>query len=297
MRKKRRLRLGIAATYAILIAASTILLYPLIFMVLGSFVTIEEYSRVRFLPLPSRFDFQQYWEVLLDTLPAVRVTLIRVLWYITLGLTVSLFGGYAFSRLRFPGRSFLFMFFLTGLVVPPILTSLPTYVMLARWPLVGGNDITGVGGSGFINQWPSLLILGMVDVFALFLVKQNYDMLPTEYEEAAILDGANLFTIIFRVYAPMLKPALVAVVIITFVGIWNDYFFPLLLVAGNQELTPVALRIQRIIYNYASAAGLVAFPYPLLFAAATLISLPPVVLYLILQRYFVQGLAASGLKG
>jgi multiple sugar transport system permease protein len=189
------------------------------------------------------------------------------------------------------------MFFLTGLVVPAILTSLPTYVMLARFPLAGGNDILGVGGSGFINKWPALLILGMVDVFALFLVKQNYDMLPVEYEEAAVLDGANLFTIIFRVYAPMLKPALVAIVIITFVNVWNDYFFPLLLVAGNTDLTPIALRVQRVIYNYAVAAGLTAFPYPVLFATATLICLPPVVLYLILQRYFVQGLSATGLKG
>ena len=293
----KRFRPSIIATYAILILASTVLLYPLIFMVLGSFVTIEEYSRVRLIPIPTSLNLDQYFSILTEILPSVRVTVIRVLWYITLALSVSLFGGYVFSRLRFPGRNFVFMFFLTGLVVPPVLTSLPTYVMLARWPLVGGNDITGAGGSGFINQWPALLILGMVDSFALFLVKQNYDMLPSEYEEAAVLDGANLFTIIFRVYAPMLKPALVAVVIITFVGVWNDYFFPLLLVAGNTDLTPIALRVQRVIYNYAVAAGLTAFPYPVLFATATLICLPPVVLYLILQRYFVQGLSASGLKG
>lgn len=295
--KKKRIRISLIASYVILVLASVVLLYPLIFMVLGSFVTIEEYSRVRLIPLPSRIDLTEYFNIIGEILPSMQVTVVRVIWYIALAITVSLLGGYVFSRLRFPGRQFLFMFFLTGLVVPPVLTSLPTYVMLARWPLVGGNDITGVGGSGFINQWPALLILGMVDVFAMFLVKQNYDMLPTEYEEAALLDGANLFTIIFRVYAPMLKPVLVAVVIITFVSVWNDYFFPLLLVAGNQDLTPVALRVQRVIYNYAVAAGLTAFPYPVLFATATVISLPPVILYLILQRYFVQGLAASGLKG
>jgi multiple sugar transport system permease protein len=295
--KQKRIRPGLIASYVILVLASLVLLYPLLFMVLGSFVTIEEYSRVKLIPLPTHIDLTDYWNVLIDSKTSVQVTVVRVLWYITLALTVSLFGGYVFSRLRFPGRQTLFMFFLTGLVVPPVLTSLPTYIELARFPLIGGNDILGMGGSGFINQWPALLILGMVDVFAMFLVKQNYDMLPTEYEEAARLDGANLFTIIFRVYAPMLKPALVAVVIITFVNVWNDYFFPLLMVAGNQDLTPIALRIQRIIYNYAVAAGLTAFPYPLLFASATLICLPPVVLYLILQRYFVQGLSASGLKG
>ena len=295
--KQKRFRPDLIASYIILIGSSVVLLYPLLFMVLGSFVTIEEYSRVKLIPLPSHIDFSDYFKTIGDALPAIEVTLVRVIWYIGLAIIVSLLAGYVFSRLRFPGRGFLFMFFLTGLVVPPILTSLPTYVMLARAPLIGGNDITGQGGSGFINQWPALLILGMVDVFAMFLVKQNYDMLPTEYEEAALLDGANLFTIIFRVYAPMLKPVLVAVVIITFVSVWNDYFFPLLLVAGNQDLTPVALRVQRVIYNYAVAAGLTAFPYPVLFATATVISLPPVILYLILQRYFVQGLSASGLKG
>jgi multiple sugar transport system permease protein len=295
--KQKRFRPNLIASYIVLILSSVVLLYPLLFMVLGSFVTIEEYSRVVLIPLPTHIDFTDYFKTISDALPAIEVTLVRVIWYITLALTVSLLAGYVFSRLRFPGRGFLFMFFLTGLVVPPILTSLPTYVMLARTPLIGGNDITGQGGSGFINQWPALLILGMVDVFSMFLVKQSYDMLPTEYEEAALLDGAGLFTIIFRVYAPMLKPALVAVVIITFVNIWNDYYFPLLLVAGNSDLTPVALRIQRIIYNAAEAANLSEFPYPLLFATATLICLPPVILYLILQRYFVQGLAASGLKG
>ncbi len=295
--KQKRFRPDLIASYIVLIGSSIVLLYPLLFMVLGSFVTIEEYSRVVLIPLPTHVDFTDYFKTIGDAWTAIEVTLVRVIWYISLAIVVSLLAGYVFSRLRFPGRGFLFMFFLTGLVVPPILTSLPTYVMLARAPLIGGNGITGQGGGGFINQWPALLILGMVDVFSMFLVKQSYDMLPTEYEEAALLDGADLFTIIFRVYAPMLKPALVAVVIITFVNIWNDYYFPLLLVAGNSDLTPVALRIQRIIYNAAEAANLSEFPYPLLFATATLICLPPVILYLILQRYFVQGLAASGLKG
>ena len=297
MKPKKRIPVGLIVSYIILIGSSIVLLYPLLFMVLGSFVTITEYSHTKVLPLPTHIEFTDYFNTIGDALPSVEVTMVRVIWYISLSLTVSLLAGYVFSRLRFPGRQFFFMFFLTGLVVPAILTCLPTYVMLARMPLAGGNDITGQGGSGFINQWPSLLILGMVDVFAMFLVKQSYDMLPSEYEEAAVLDGANLFTVIFRVYAPMLKPSLVAVVIITFVGVWNDYFFPLLLIAGNQELTPVALRIQRILYNSASAANLNEFPYPLLFATATLVCAPPVILYLILQSFFVQGLSASGLKG
>lgn len=285
-------------SYVILIASSLILLYPLLFMIFGSFVTVEQYHRTKIIPIPNRFDFVEYTNVLNgELLPAIRITLLRIFWHLLLSLTVALFGGYVFSRLQFPGKQFIFLFFLCGLMVPGILISLPTYMMLARWPLVGGNGITGVGGHGFVNEWPSLFILGMVDIFSMFLLKQSYDMLPREYEEAAVMDGAGLFTIIFRIYAPLLKPALTAIVIIVFVNVWNDYFYPLLLVAGNQNLTPIALAVQRLIYAFSTRGGVVSTPFPTLFAAATLMSTPPVLLYLVMQGYFVQGLVGVGLKG
>lgn len=284
--------------YFLLFVTSVIMVYPLVFMILGSFTTLAEYSRTTILPMPSQISFQTHIDLLsVDLGPAYRITLIRIAFYLMWSVTVSLLGGYAFSRLRFPGKNMLFMFFLTGLVVPAILTSLPTYMMVARFPFAGGNDAGGVGGHGFVNEWPALFILGWVDVFAIFLMKQSYDMLPIEYEEAAKIDGAGFFTIIFRVYVPMLRPAIVAVIIIVFVGVWNDYFWPLLVVAGNKDLAPVALQVQRVIYNLATSEGFYNFPYPLIFAAATLAALPPLVLYLFLQRYFVQGLAATGIKG
>jgi len=272
-------------------------------MVLGSFVTLDQYHRTKVIPIPTQIKFEEYAKIVKGSLgtggllPAIRITLIRVIWYLTLSLLVSLLGGYVFSRLRFPGKQFMFMFFLSGLMVPGILISLPTYMLLARFPLAGGNNLSGVGGHGFVNEWPALFILGMVDVFAMFLVKQNYDMLPGEYEEAAVMDGAGLFTIIFRIYTPMLRPVLTAVVVLVFIGIWNDYYYPLLLVAGNDKLTPIALAVQRLIYSFSTRGGVTMTPFPTIFAAATLMSMPPVVLYLSLQRYFVQGLVGVGLKG
>ena len=189
------------------------------------------------------------------------------------------------------------MFFLTGLVVPFILTSLPTYMMLARFPLAGGNSLGGVGGHGFVNEWPALFILGWVDVFAIFLMKQSYDMLPIEYEEAAKIDGAGFLTIIFRVYAPMLRPALVVVIVIVAVAIWNDYYLPLLFVGGNKELAPMALAVERSILGLATGASLSWFPYPIVFTAAAVMSAPPLILYFFLQPHFVQGFSATGIKG
>ena len=285
-------------TYFALLVTGVVMVYPLVFMILGSMTTLEEYARTTVMPMPSQVSFEKHLELLrTDLWPAFRITLIRVVFYVVVTVTVSLLAGYAFSRLHFRGKNLLFMFFLTGLVVPFILTSLPTYMMMARFPLVGGNNLQGIGGHGFVNEWPALFILGWVDVFAIFLMKQSYDMLPVEYEEAAKIDGAGFLTIIFRVYLPLLRPAIIAVVIIVAVGIWNDYYFPLLVVAGNRDLAPVALRVQRVIYDLAQREGLYNFPYPTIFAAATLAAVPPLLLYLFLQRYFVQGLAAAGIKG
>lgn len=290
--------LSTAILYGVLLITSATMIYPLVFMILGGFTTLTEYSRTTVMPIPSQIRFDEHMTLLQNDLwPSIRITLIRIAFYLVVNIIVSLLGGYAFSRLRFRGKNTMFMLFLTGLVIPEILTSLPTYMMLARFPLVGGNSIAGVGGHGFINEWPALFVLGWVNVFAIFLMKQSYDMLPIEYEEAARIDGAGFFTIIFRVYLPMLRPALVAIVVITFVGIWNDYYWPQLVVAGNKDLAPVALQVQRVIYSIATAQGFYNYPYPTIFAAATLAAVPPLLVYLFLQRYFVQGLAASGIKG
>jgi multiple sugar transport system permease protein len=103
--------------------------------------------------------------------------------------------------------------------------------------------------------------------------------------------------VIFQIYLPMLRPALTAVAIIEFVAIWNDYFGPLIFVGGNRDITPVALNVQRLIYAYTQRQGDTVGDFPLIFAAATLMSIPTVLVYLALQRYFVQGLVSTGIKG
>lgn len=288
------------AIYAFLILTCAIMLFPLIYIFLGSFTTFEEYILTTTLvPTPTSLNTTAYEDVWPFLVGPLISTVFRVTWYVCLGLIVSLFGGYVFSRLDFPGKNFWFMFFLSGLLLPPILMSLPHYMMVARFPLAGGNSILGVGGSGFINEFPSLIVLGMVDVFAMFLVKQSFDMLPREYEEAAKLDGAGFFTIIFRVYAPLLRPALVAVVVIIFVVIWNDYFMPQLLVGGNSDVRPIAVAARLVGQELIRMRGSVGTDtlYPQLFAATVIASMPPLVVYLLLQRYFIQGIASSGLKG
>ena len=288
--------------YAVLVGSTVVILYPLLFMFLASFTTRERYYQSIFLPIPDRLNLGNYAELVTNCTRgciyvSMQMTLIRVAWYVLVTLLVAILAGYAFARLRFPGRNALFLFFLTGLMVPSILTVLPVYIMLARWPLAGGNDLYGQGGHGFVNEWPALFMLGIVEVLPIFLLKQNYEMLPADYEEAALVDGAGFLSIIFRIYVPMLRPALTAIAILVSVGVWNDFFGPLIFIGGNAQLTVVALQIQRIIYQYTQWSQDTLAPYPLIFAGAALMSIPPMALYLALQRYFVQGLVNVGIKG
>jgi ABC-type glycerol-3-phosphate transport system permease component len=122
-------------------------------------------------------------------------------------------------------------------------------------------------------------------------------MIPADYEEAALVDGAGTLRILFQVYFPMLRPALTAMSLLVFIGIWNDYLGPLIFVGGNTDITPVALSVQRLIYNYTQRQSQTLADFPLIFGATTLMSLPPVIVYFALQRYIVQGLIGVGIKG
>ena len=120
-------------------------------------------------------------------------------------------------------------------------------------------------------------------------------MLPREYEDAAKIDGAGIFTIIFRVYTPLLKPPIVALIVITFLAIWNDYLWPSLTITGNPDYYPIAFQIQSVGFNKISSMSLTSYPAAMiLYFMATW---PPAAVYFLLQRYFVQGLVASGIKG
>jgi multiple sugar transport system permease protein len=143
-----------------------------------------------------------------------------------------------------------------------------------------------------IGDWRVLFVFGWVPPFAIFLMTQAFDMLPSEYQDAARLDGAGVFTIIFRVYAPLLKPALAALAILTFVNVWNDYLWPSVTMSNTLAFIPITLRIDGML------GGTVSDPVSANPALAILLALvPPVLVFIWLQRYFVQGLTAMAPKG
>jgi multiple sugar transport system permease protein len=283
-------------SYIFLSLSTFIVIYPVVYMVLGSFTTPSRLAETILLPIPNTLNLRiirgawnsGLWQ-------AYVFTLLRCVFYITLSLIVGLIGGYIFSKLNFPGKNKLFLLFLSGMVMPSIVLIVPMYLMMARFPMAGGNNILGQGGHGLINDWRILFIFGWVPPFAIFLFKQSYDMLPNEYQDAAKMDGAGMFTIIYRVYGPLLKPPFAAVIVITFLSIWNDYLWPSLTITNRPEFIPITLRIAGVgLSNISSTAG---GPNPAALMRVFLALWPPALVYLAMQRYFVQGLVASGLKG
>jgi multiple sugar transport system permease protein len=283
----RRL-VGKTLSYTFLITSSFLMIYPVLFLVLGAFTTSERFLEAGLLPIPNTLNLRGVARAWLAVQDAYLVTLVRVGFYMVVTLLVGLIGGYIFSKMRFPGRDKAFLLLLSGLVMPAVLMILPQYILMARFPLAGGNDIWGQGGHGFAGEWPVLFMYGWVPPFAIFLLKQNFDMLPTDYEDAAKIDGAGLFTIIFRVYGPLLKPSIAALIIVTFLGVWNDYLWPSLTIAGNRDWYPVSYKIGGLVGDSGS---------PGTFMRILMVFWPPALVYFLLQRYFVQGLVASGIKG
>jgi multiple sugar transport system permease protein len=292
---RRKLVLRVLS-HLFLIVTSFVMIYPVLFMALGSFTTNDQFIEANILPIPNTLNIALFTRALgAGIWDSYLFTLVRVAFYVTITLSVGLMGGYIFSKLRFPGKNRVFLLFLSGMVMPGILMLVPMFLQMAWFPLVGGNNILGQGGHGLIGEWPVLFVYGWVPPFAIFLLKQSFDMLPTEYEDAAKIDGAGIFTIITRVYGPLLKPPVVALIIVTFLGVWNDYLWPSLTIAGHPDYYPIAYRIQSVILTDWSPVG--TTDYPSVMVRTFLATWPPAAVYFLLQRYFVQGLVASGLKG
>lgn len=191
-------------------------------------------------------------------------------------------GGYAFARLRFPGREVLFLLVLATLMIPDQLRLVPVYVMLSDFPLTGWNLTQTFRGYIFIN---------LVTAASLFLMRQYFLTIPKDYEEAARLDAAGYFKTYWRVMLPLATPALAAVAILTFQGIWNDFFWALIIFGqGDPDKYTVQLGLANYILQFGAN-------WPALMAGASVAILPVVVVYIFFQRYFIAGIAAAGVKG
>lgn len=186
--------------------------------------------------------------------------------------------GYALARLRFPGNRIVFYTILGTMMVPGIVLLIPRFIILKQM--------------GMLNTYRGLILPLSVDAFGIFLMKQFFESIPTEIEEAAMVDGANRFTMFFRVVLPMATPAITALAIFSFQGSWNDFMMPLIILSGNKNLWTLTLGLSFLRGAYGETLRWHAF-----LAGSVLTTLPLALIFFYFQRYFVEGISYSGLKG
>jgi multiple sugar transport system permease protein len=240
--------------------------------------------------IPTEFTLDQYRSAF-DTFPFARYFLNSAVIGIAGVITNLLFGslaGFAFARLNFPARQALFRALLSSMMIPGVVTLIPTFVILRSWPLFGGNDILGHGGIGLLNNLAAVVLPGAAGAFAVFMMRQFFLTLPSDLGEAARIDGVSELRIYWEVYLPLCKPALATLGIFTFQAGWNAFLFPLV-VLQDPEKSTVQMGLAAFSYSYNTDYG------PLM-AASVVVTLPTILLYLYAQKYFTQGIAFTGNK-
>ena len=268
--------------YAILIAYAILMCIPFAWSVITSFKTLPDSVKLEFIPDPFTLEA---WEYVFTNLEPTIFRLFANSGGIALTATLTNIvlasaAGYAFARLRFGGREVLFLLVLATLMIPDQLRLVPVYLIM-----------NGLGLTRGPGEYIAVVLVFAVMATNIFLMRQFFLSIPREIEEAARIDGAGAFTTFWRVMLPLAGPALAAVTILQFQGTWNAFFWPLILLRDQDHFT-VQLGL-----SFFRTAGGFATNWPPLMAVVVLATIPVVVLYLFFQRYFVEGIAASGVKG
>jgi multiple sugar transport system permease protein len=206
-----------------------------------------------------------------------------------LQLFLNSLAAYVFAKRQFPGRDAIFLVFLATMMVPPQITMIPNYLILQHIPFFGGNDALGEGGHGLLDSYAGLILPGCVSAFGIFLLRQFMRAIPDELLDAARIDGASEFRVYSRIVLPLCRPVLAATAIFTFMGAWEDFLWPLITLSDPDKFTAplgLALFVQKNQTDWG-----------MLLAGSVIATLPMVIVFMIFQRQFVQGVAMSGVKG
>lgn len=279
-RPARRLTPASVLLTLLIIIIAVIAAFPLAWMVLTSLKTPQETMQVPPVWLPASPNVDAYTQVS-DVLDLGRSfwnsAVIAVVTTIAINVT-SLMAGYAFAKYQFRGRELLFAVLIATMFLPPIVTLIPLY------------RITGY--LGLNGSLAGVLVPNLANAFGIFLMRQFIKGVPDELIEAARVDGASELRVLFQIVAPAVLPAIAALTLFAFVYHWNSYLWPLTVLQGNSDAYPIVISLSRLLsYNRgAMNTGLVM-------AGATLAVLPPVLLFVILQRFFVDSIISSGVKG
>lgn len=282
-----------ALKYTVVIGGAVVVAFPFLWMVLGSFKSLRESNAFPPTFLPVEWHPENY----LTAWRQPPSTLGRYLWNSLVvsavgsvgQVTVGVLAAYAFARLRFRGRDVLFGLVLATTMIPGEITLIPNFVTIRRFPLFGGNNLFGTGGSGLYDTYAAMILPTLAGAFTIFLLRQTFLSVPQEYWEAAQLDGVSGFGYLWRILLPLTVPSILTVLLLGFVARWNALLWPLI-VTRSESLRPV--QVAMTYYQNETVTH-----YGVLMAASFTVTLPVIALYIVAQRRFIEGVAGTGLKG
>lgn len=269
--------IGVALKYLILAAGAFIMVFPFVWMIIASLMTAGEIQLRPPVWLPAEPQFHNYSE-----LPR-KIPIARLYFNSLFTSAIIVFGvllssslaGFAFAKYRFPGREFLFYLILATMMIPFFVTLIPVFFIVRQL--------------GWIDTYQGLVAPGLTSAYGIFLMRQFIITLPDELIDAARIDGASELRIFWRIIVPLVKPALATLGTFSFIGAWNNFLWPLLAL-NSRELMTLPLGINSMKSLYADNTNL-------LMAGTAVAVIPMLLVFIFLQRYFIQGIALTGLKG
>lgn len=265
--------------YLLMVIIAALIVLPLLWMLSTSLKPQSQWFSTQIEWIPKTWTLANYQKLFSTTQTPVLKWFMNSVIVATittaLVLAIDSLAAYAYARMDFPGRKFLFGLMLLTLFLPGMMFLVPNFLTIANLNL--------------LNNWLGVILPGLSGVFGVFFMRQFFEGIPLELEEAAAIDGANRFQIFYKVVLPLAKPALATLGILTFLGSWNDFLWPLLVLRkADLQTLPPGLRTLQGSYNA---------EYGLMLAGAVVVAVPVLLIYIALQRYIVQSVAATGLKG
>jgi alpha-1,4-digalacturonate transport system permease protein len=264
--------------HVVLIVVALLMFFPFFWMIATALRPPGQEADLSLIPRPY-LAFENFWRAwTYPRAPFPQYTInsfVIAIASTVLGVALNGLAGFAFAKYRFPGREILFYMVLATLMVPFQITMIPIYVTIAKL--------------GLINNYWGVILPGAASAFGIFLIRQFMQSIPDELLDAARIDGSSELGIFVRIVVPLSGPALAVLAIFTFLARWNDYLLPLL-VMNRQAMFTLPIGITNFIGEYRAEWSLVM-------AAALISIVPPVLLFLFFQRYFVSGIAMTGMKG
>lgn len=260
-----------------LIIAAFLVVFPYIWMFFTSFKSVEEVFTDKLSIFPSTWKFSNYAEVFTGSfLSSILNSFLVVFIGVILDVLISFIAGYAFARMNFYGRQIIFLLILGTLMIPSQVLMLPSYILM--------------GKLGWLNSYIGLIVPRLSPAFGMFLVRQFIMTVPDDIEEAAYLDGAPLFTRIFKIYWPICFPAVTTLGVFSLIGYWNDYYWPLMIISDKDYRT-----LSLAIAQYKNVEGMGNWSQEM--AAAVVATVPMIILFLVARKKLIGNITEGAVKG